>query len=812
MQQQTNAGTEQHTSHLETLKVPVEGMHCASCASLITRQLDKLPGVKKSTVGYAQEEAKITFDPAQVTPETMSHAVADLGYILVLPNKNTQDKSKHGGFHDHGHDHGVGEGGEQSKKQALERQRKLVWQLAPMTAVIFFIMSWELLARFSALPELPIPMEYLSALSFFFATITLFLAGKPYLTALGRLWTHRVANMDTLIGLGTITAYVYSTILLVLPQVAMALNLPEYLYFDVTIVVIGFVTLGKYLELNARYATGAAIRSLMALQPSVALRLLPDGSTEEVAVETLVANDKVIIKPGARVPVDGVIESGTSSIDESMLTGESAPVEKIPGAMVRAGTVNQAGAVVVVVTATGEGTVLSRIIAQVKEAQSSRAPIEQIADKVSSVFVPTVLVIAVGAFLVWVTAGQWWLDLSASAAFGLGLKSFVGVLVVACPCALGLATPTAIVVGVGKAAKQGILVKNAEYLEKLATITTVVLDKTGTLTKGEPTLDELFLVASNELRLVWKQESAAGAPVRDTQLDSKTEKAVSSLWQAIAALEQQSEHPIGQALFSQAKQLVQRVPEVTEFTVTPGRGVAGVVSGKQYWIGTSAWLISLGFAEIDKIQEKLSTDGGSVVMIYEKTAGLVACAILKDTVRDGAATAVAKMQQLGLTTIMLTGDSRSAAVPVATQLNLSAYHAGLLPEDKLNTIRLLQKEGKKVVMTGDGINDAPALAAADVGVAMGTGTDVAMETAGITLVGGSIEALPKAVIAARQTMGVVRQNLVWAFLYNILAIPVAAGVLYPVFGITLNPAIAGAAMALSSVSVVLNSLRLQYKK
>lgn len=729
---------------LTTLTIPVQGMHCASCASIVDRQLKKLDGVVESRVAYAQEEATIQFNPKKVSAKQMQESVAKAGYSLDM------EEHQH-----HGHDHR-----EMLKRETLNRQRKLVWQLAPMTVLTFIYMVYELLGRFTPLPPLPLNMEITRWVLLLFATITLVFGGRPYLSALLRLVTHRLANMDSLVGLGTVTAYVYSL-------------LTGEMYFDVTIVVIGFVTLGKFLELRARYETGSAIRSLMALQPSVALRLQPDGSTTEVSVDELKVGDSVLVKPGSKIPVDGVVATGTSAVDESMLTGESVPVEKMPESLVHAGTVNTAGALVVVVTVTGEGTVLARIIAQVKEAQSSRAPIEQLADRVSAVFVPVVLVIAVVTFIVWGLLGSW----------AMGLTCFVGILVVACPCALGLATPTAIVVGVGKAAGKGILVKNAEYLEKLAQVDTVLLDKTGTLTEGKPMVDRLELLTKTS--------------------DKKT-------WGIIAALENQSEHPVGRALFERAVKEIQKIPEVKDFVVTPGRGVAGSVDGKSYLLGTPAWLKSEKIRGTDELVAQLKNIGGSVVLLHQKGEGIIAAAVVKDTVREGAAAAVAELRRLGLFAIMLTGDSQTAAAPVASQLKIDEYQAELLPEDKLNVIRQLQKEGKRVVMTGDGINDSPALAMADVGVAMGSGTDVAMETAGITLVGGSITALPKSVEVARQTMGVVRQNLIWAFLYNVLAIPVAAGLLYPFFGIILNPAIAGAAMALSSVSVVLNSLRLQY--
>ncbi len=767
---------------LQTRSIPVVGMHCASCANIVGRQLKKLDGVTESRVSYAQEEATVTFDPTVVNISQMQESVAKAGYDLVDETSVQHEDelmSSHG-EHDHR---------EMLKKEALEKQHRLVWQLAPMTILTFVYMLYELLGRLVSLPMVFESEETVHWIMFVLATLTLAWGGKPYLIALFRLFTQRLANMDSLIGLGTVAAYLYSFF-------------AKEMFYDVTIVVIGFITLGKYLELRARYQTGSAIRSLMALQPSVALLLNSDGSTQEVSVERIVVGDRVLVKPGGRIPVDGVVLTGTSAVDESMLTGESVPVEKMPESVVRTGTVNTAGALVIEVTVTGEGTVLARIIAQVKAAQNSQAPIEQLADRVSAVFVPVVLVLALATLIVWGLVGNW----------EMGLTSFVGILVVACPCALGLATPTAVVVGVGKAAEKGILVKNAEYLEKLAQVDTVLLDKTGTLTAGKPALHQLYLVEKSAVgvspHLVWSTEEAEGK--NGALPETKQPEKVRGIWAVLAALERNSEHPVAQALFDAASTFVKKAPEVNEFTVTPGRGVGGSVEGEEYLLGTPAWLKSLRIKDSQEVQEQLSNAGGSVVLLYQKGKGIIAAAVVTDTVREGAAAAVAELHQLGLSTTMLTGDSQTAAAQIAKQVKIGAYHAELLPEDKLAMIRQLQKQGKRVAMTGDGINDSPALAAADVGVAMGTGTDVAMDTAGITLVGGSISALPKSVLVARQTMGVVRQNLLWAFLYNVLAIPVAGGLLYPFLGIALNPAIAGAAMALSSVSVVLNSLRLKY--
>lgn len=779
----------------------VAGMHCASCASVIARKLKKTPGVVDAEVQYASEEAHLSFNPATVTFLDLQQTVAELGYELRTPSSLESqftaqpNQSTSADLH------------ELQKQQALKELRDKTLSLMPMVIVVFLIMIWEIAAQILVLPTVPLPMSWMQGFLFLFATATLLIAGKPYVLAVQRFVSQRVATMDTLIGIGTLVAYFYSCIIIFFSAQSNALNLPAYVYFDVTIVVIGFVTLGKYLELRARYATGGAIRALLSLQPAVALLVQKDGSIKEVPAQELQKDDIVLVRPGGKVPADGVVQSGSTSVQESMLTGEPIPVEKVKGSVVRAGTVNVAGAVHMRVTSTGDATLLSQIIQQVKSAQASRAPIERLADTVSGVFVPIVLIIALGALLGWTLLGEFFFGLSPVVALGMGLTSFVGVLVVACPCALGLATPTAMVVGMGKAARAGILVKNAELLERLAAITTVVFDKTGTLTQGQPVLEQVHLATSTSSPLLVWQRVQGSTPL--ATLTSKQSQAIAQYWAVIVSLERQSEHPVGKALLELAEQRATSVSPVKSFVVTPGRGVAGTVQNKRYWLGTIAWMNSLAIPTDEKLITQLTTQGGSLVVL-STLSGPVLYAVISDVVRPVSKATVEHLARLGVASVMMTGDSLPAASSVAKAVGITEYKASLLPSDKMDAIKSLQQAGHVVAMTGDGINDSPALATADIGVAMGSGTDIAMETAGITLVGGSIGALPSAVIIAKKTMRTVRQNLVWAFGYNIVAIPIAAGLLYPVWGVTLSPAIAGMAMALSSVSVVVNSLRLYH--
>ncbi|HRN70104.1 MAG TPA: copper-translocating P-type ATPase, partial [Candidatus Woesebacteria bacterium] len=605
--------------------------------------------------------------------------------------------------------------------------------------------------------------------------------GRPFINGVVRFIKYRAANMDTLVGIGTLVAYFYSSIMLLFPEIKSLLNAPEGLYYDVTIVVIGFITLGKYLEAKSKLKTGEAIEKLLGLAAKFAV-VVRDGEEIELPIGQVVVGDTIIVKPGQKIPVDGEISSGKSSIDESMITGEPIPVDKTVGDTVIGATINKHGAFQMRATQVGGQTVLSQIIKMVESAQGSKAPIERIADQVSGIFVPIVLVFAVVMLFLWTIVGSQFMPFSQS--LSLGLISFVGILVIACPCAMGLATPTAVIVGVGKAAQNGILIKNAESLEKFQSVNFVVMDKTGTITNGTPSVTDIK-VTSNI--------------------------AQKKILQLLASLEKQSEHPLAQAVVGRAKDEKINFLSVSNFKALEGKGLEGTITGTHYFAGNLKLADDLGLS-VDTNHIKKLTSQGKTPVIFATKKTILAYIAIADTIKDDAQEAVAALHKLGIKVAMLTGDNRRTAEYIAKQVGIDRVIAEVLPGDKANEVKKLQDEGYKVAMVGDGINDAPALATADVGVAMGTGTDVAIESAGITLLGGHISKLPKAIRLARTTMKVIKQNLFWAFFYNVVGIPVAAGALYPFIGIMLNPAIAGAAMAFSSVSVVTNSLLLKRYK
>lgn len=748
----------------EILKVA--GMHCASCASIITKKISSLPHVHSVSVNYGNEKAHIDFDDSKVSLRDMNQEIGKLGYSLVLPEK------KNVAHHDH----------MAMMADELETVQNKVAFTLPITFAVFFLMMWDILARTTAwMPNLPIPMEVFNILSMVVATIFLFWAGKPYLLGVTRFAKHRVANMDTLIGIGTLVAYLYSLTITLVPPLGSILQLPEYTYFDVTIVVIGFITLGKYLEAKSKKKTGDAIQKLLGLQAKTAL-VIRNGTEVEIPIEEVIHGDRVVIKPGSKIPVDGIILNGKSFVDESMVTGEPIPVEKTAGASVVAGTMNTSGSFILEAKKVGKETLLSQIIRMVEEAQGSKAPIEALADKISGVFVPVVLGIATLSFVVWVTVGSYFIG--APEAFSLGLLSLVSILVIACPCALGLATPTAIIVGVGKGARNGILIKDAATLEHLYKTTTLVVDKTGTVTVGKPTVVNIH---------------------NNTSMDEKL------FMKTLASLESKSEHPIAHAITQYAKDRQINLTEVRNFSIVEGKGLKGEIDGKEYFVGSKKYFTELGIAFPAADIDTYAAQGKTPILlgIHDTFLGFV---MVADEVKKESAQAVADLHKMGIRIIMLTGDDEKAAKHIASQVGIKEVVAHVLPADKLEKVKELQREGHLVAMAGDGVNDAPALAQANVGIAMSTGTDVAIESAGITLLHGDLSKLVKAIRLSRITMRGIKQNLFWAFVYNVVGIPLAAGVFYPIFGWLLNPIFAGFAMAMSSVSVVSNSLRIKAKK
>lgn len=752
----------------KTLKI--KGMHCASCATIITNKVSKLGGVDAVNVNFATEKANVSFDDTIVSVHQMNNEIEKLGYTFV-------DETSSHTMEDHSMHTGINESKDEKLKELLTMKTKTQFVL-PIALLVFILMMWDIGAKlFTSIPNLPLPMSIFNTISMVLASVVLFWIGQPFLQGVVKFAKYRVANMDTLIGIGTLVAYLYSISITLFPLMRVALKLPETTYFDVTIVVIGFVMLGKYLEARSKLRTGEAIEKLLGLQAKTAL-LWRNGVEVEVPVHEVQIGDIIIVKPGSKIPVDGVIVEGYSSIDESMITGEPIPVDKKTGDFVVGATINKQGNFKFKATKIGSDTVLAQIIKMVEDAQGSKAPIQAMADKISSVFVPIVLGIAVLTLLLWLTVGT--SALGFSTALSYGILSFVGVLVIACPCALGLATPTAIIVGVGKGAEHGILIRNAEALEKLSHVDTVVLDKTGTITKGKPEVTDII-----SLDTTWAE---------------------ADILRVSASVEKLSEHPLADAVVIKANEQKISLETVTNFQALEGVGVEGMIGNKHIAIHKPSKDVSIT-GNIKELQEQ-----GKTVVIIEvdkKQIGLIA---LSDTLKEESKEAVAKLHARNIKVIMLTGDNYLAASYIAKLAGIDAVIAEVIPQEKAGKIKELQDGGAIVAMVGDGINDAPALVQADVGIAMGTGTDVAIESAGITLLGGDVSKIAQAIKLSKMTMRGIKQNLFWAFIFNVVGIPLAAGLFYPVFGWLLNPAFAGLAMAFSSVSVVSNSLRIKAKK
>ena len=763
-------------SHTHTFKI--KGMHCASCASIIERTLKKSDDVESVEVNYGTEKAKVTFDPAKITAHDLSKQIEPLGYSFEIPQ--TADEM---GMSEN--EHAAHLGLNQTKKEKLAEladMRTKVLTALPLAVFSIIVMGWDIGAQFGIFSEMSETLyEFIHHLMPIFATYVLFVVGKPYLLGFYRFLRYGKANMDTLIGIGTSVAFVYSFLITALEETLAPFVDVHASYYDVTIVVITFIALGKYLETHSKLKTGDAIESLLNLQAKTAL-VLRGGIETEIPIEQVVHGDSIIIKPGAKIPVDGTINEGTSFIDESMVTGEPIPVEKTIGNTVVAGTLNTNSTFTFTATKVGSETLLASIIKMVEDAQGSRAPIQALADKISSVFVPVVLVFAFLTLGAWLLIGTEYLGFAQALSYGL--TSFVGILVIACPCALGLATPTAIIVGVGKGAKEGILIKDAATLEKLHKVDTIVVDKTGTITKGKPELVGL------------------------TNHSSRSDAEIITI---LASLERKSEHPIAQAITQYAKKNGNTEKAVQEFEAIKGKGLKGIVDGTEYYAGNVKLIndLTLDFDEKTLLTE---TSQGKTPVILATRNAVIATVFVADAVKPEAIEAIRNLHKLGIKVTMLTGDNKQTAAAIAKEVGIDTVVAEVLPHEKLLHIKELQSRGQVVAMAGDGVNDAPALAQADVGIAMGTGTDVAIETAGITLLHGDISKLVKAVKLSKLTMRGIKQNLFWAFFYNIVGIPLAAGLFFPFFGWLLSPVFAGLAMAFSSVSVVGNSLRLKAKQ
>lgn len=715
---------------MKKTELTIGGMHCASCSTLISRSLQKTPGVKFANVNYAAGKALVEYDEKLVDEGGLVKVVKSRGYTA----------SAGAGFED--------------EKKLRDREISSLRDMLVFSAIL-------------AIPAVLLGMVFMDFpyrvfLLFILATPIQFIAGRNFYAGAWGALQNMTASMDTLVAVGTSAAYLYS--------VAAMLGFASEQYFETSAVLITLVILGKYLEAVAKGRTSDAIRKLMGLSPKTAL-VLRSGKEIEIPIGEVKAGDVVIVKPGQKIPVDGVVVQGDSSVDESMVTGESMPVEKKKGSKVIGGTINKHGAFRFKATKVGKDTVLAQIVKLVEEAQGSKASIQRFADEISAVFVPVVIGIAIITFGAWYLLGE---------PFSFALMVAVAVLVIACPCALGLATPTAIMVGTGMGAQKGILIKNAESLELMHKVKAAVFDKTGTITEGRPTVTDFIPLAGFGI-----MECASLA----------------------YAVENSSEHPLADAITEYAKARGARLKKAANFRAIPGHGVEAVVGKKKIYLGKPQGIAGRAAKTVEKMQKD-----GKTVMILKSDGKAAALIGVADTIRKTSIEAIRQLEMLGIEAWMITGDNEKTAKAIAKAAGIKNVFYEVLPQDKAAYVKKLQEKGLKVVMVGDGINDAPALAQADIGIAMGSGTDVAMETGTIVLMRSDPLDVPRAIRLGRATINKIRQNMFWALVYNVIGIPIAAGVLYPSYGILLSPIIAGGAMAMSSVSVVANALTLKFAR
>ena len=723
----------------------VTGMHCAACASSVASILQAQAGVDTAVVNYAGETVRVDYDPVEVTPAELQTAVRGIGYDLVLGERH------------------------EARQQANELRRKHLAMLKKRL-IIGAALTVPVVLLSMVIKGIP----YADYIVWGLTTVVVFFYGRDFFFNAWKQLQRRRANMDTLVAMSTGTAYVYSAVNLLFQEKLLAMGASTHLYFEAAAVIVIFIMLGRFLEERAKAGTSESINKLMQLQPTSVTRVQSDGSHETIDLAKVKPGDHLLLRPGEKVPVDGTVLSGDSYVDESTINGESVPAFKTIDSELWAGTVNQAGTLVLVAARVGADTVLSRIIRVVEEAQGSKAPIQRLADKIAGIFVPVVLVIATISLLTWILVGD-------ESAVTHGILAFVTVLIIACPCALGLATPTALMVGIGRGAEMGILIKDAVSLERAEKVDTLIFDKTGTVTRGEPVVADIF----------WKKPDADRALMLDV----------------LYSLESMSEHPLAAAVMNHLQEDSELVL-IKSFENIPGQGIMGTFRGGPVLAGTRAMMQQRGIAMASGASA--TEHVGASTIFFAADSEIVLEIRLTDEVQPEAERAVADLHKQGLQVILASGDAEGATKLAATAVGADSYHSRMLPEDKLRVCRELQDSGKVVAMVGDGINDTPALATADVGIAMAGGTDIAMDVASITIMSDDLSRVPKALRLSLRTMRTIRQNLFWAFIYNVLGIPIAAGLLYPFTGFMLNPMVAGAAMALSSVSVVLNSLRLRY--
>jgi Cu+-exporting ATPase len=758
-----------------TLKLVLHGADCASCAIGLERVVQDIPGVELVSLNPIAETVTVSYDNARANPAMFAKRIYDTyGFGATAPGvarrpdgigtpsvrcgaaavSATGGRAPAGSSEppaEHDHERMLRE------SELNDLRRKLI--IGVVLSVIIVIIAFA--------PVLP--MGIANVVLFVLATPVQFYVGGQFFSSFLRGLRHRNSNMDTLVAVGTGTAYLYSTIVTFLPGLLGGVKAQTY--FDVGAAVITLIMLGKYFEARAKSSANDAIRKLLALGAKTA-RVIRDGQETDIPIERVQVGDLILVRPGEKVPVDGEIVDGSSTIDQSVVTGESMPVAKKPGDTVIGATINKTGAFKFRATKVGADTVLAQIVKLVSEAQSSKAPIQRLADQVTGYFTPAIIMLAIATFTVWYIAGP-------APALALAFVNAVAVLVIACPCAMGLATPTSIMVGTGKGAEQGILIKDAQSLERAEKVTAVVFDKTGTLTVGQPVVTDIRGDPQQVLSLAY-------------------------------ALEKNSEHPLAEAIVAKAKQENITAQEVAQFEAVSGRGIRGQVAGQAVWLGNRAFMddqqVALG--ELAAQMDQLQAEGKTVIAVAagRNAIGLIA---VSDQPKASAQGAIAALKAMGIETVMLTGDNQQTAEAIGRQVGIMHVIANVMPQDKEARIRELQAQKKVVAMVGDGINDAPALAAADLGIAMGTGTDVAIEAAGITLMNSDLRSVVTAIQLSRATMRNIKENLLWAFGYNLALIPVAAGVLFPFFGILMSPMLAGGAMAFSSLSVVLNALRLR---
>lgn len=728
---------------------PVTGLSCASCASSAESILKAQNGVVYAGVNFASNTATVEYNPAETSPGMLKKAVQSVGYDIIIEKGDTVTES-------------LQKQQEESYAQLKNRVKLSLIFSAPLVIIGMFFMN----------------LPYADYIMWALASPVILIFGRQFFYNAWKQAKHRTANMDTLVALSTGIAYLFSVFNTVYPQFWTSKGMEAHVYFEAASVVVTFILLGRLLEHNAKANTSSAIKKLMGLQPKTVWRISENGSEESIPVEEVKPGDILLVKPGDKIPVDGNVVSGGSYVDESMVSGEPVPVLKEKDASVLAGTINQKGSFSFRAEKVGADTLLAHIIEMVQLAQGSKAPVQKLVDKIAGIFVPVVMGIALASFILWVILGG-------ENGFTQGLLAMVTVLVIACPCALGLATPTAIMVGIGKGAESGILIKDAESLEQARDINAIVLDKTGTITEGRPEVVEI----------TWH-----------TDLISEEYKNI------LFALESYSEHPLAEAIVNYLKRgPVNRIP-LQSFASVTGEGVEGYYQGKAFYAGNMRMLEMHGI----KIESNLKVladewlQQAYTVIWFADDGNALAVIAVSDKIKSTSAAAVKQLRQDGIEVYMLTGDNQRTAKVIADKVGIVNYQAEIMPDGKAAFISTLQQQGKKVAMVGDGINDSHALAQADVSIAMGKGTDIAMDVAKITLISSDLLQIPNAIRLSRKTTAVIKQNLFWAFIYNVIGIPLAAGVLFPVNGFLLNPMIAGAAMALSSISVVGNSLRLKF--